>query len=63
MFLIFAHLCVLVLSQKHGNDQFSMILRQFTSYFVSTIRTLLIYNTHLTDNRYENAIRAEKQNV
>ena len=30
----FVHLCVLILSQKHRDYQFSMILQQFTSYLL-----------------------------
>ena len=36
-----------------------MILRQFTSYLISTISELLPYNTHLAQNQYVYAIRAE----
>ena len=45
---LFAHLRVLSLSQKHGDDQFSMILQQFTSYvLVCQLNNFIIYNTHL----------------
>ena len=59
----FAHLHVLVSSQKHGDDQFSMILQQITSYLlVCQMNNLIIYNTHLTHDWYKDTSGTEKPN-
>ena len=61
LFLTFANLHVLSLSQKHGDDQFSMILQQPTSYvLVCQLNNFIIYNTHL-NTLYIYAFGPERQ--
>ena len=61
LFLIFAHLSVLSLSLKYGDDQFSMILQQFTSYvLICQLNDFTVYNTHLLKYWHIDTVGPEK---